>query len=222
MNVNDTLRQMLYFFPTLYCSQAQTLEQLFIVIGNGYEWENGQLVTDYDYAVGEALRPHHDNADRALQQMLTDYNNEQTRRQALGEDSSTSKTLREILVQTWQLLAEREAERTHFVRQHLEAILSGPIGSLNVAIANTSERGETIYPLSAYSALMNIPDDCQPDWLDAAQAISGKILAIGGAVSPEIGVGQAEQMAATNLTLARLAMVRINDLRDQRSSIALQ
>ncbi len=44
MNVNDTVRWSIWHFPNLYHSRATVLHDLFYVIGNGYEWQDGELV----------------------------------------------------------------------------------------------------------------------------------------------------------------------------------
>lgn len=44
MRAEDTLQFMMDFHSTLYHSRKDCLNQLFCVIGNGYEWINGELV----------------------------------------------------------------------------------------------------------------------------------------------------------------------------------
>lgn len=44
MRAEDTLQFMMDFHGDLYHSRKDCLNQLFCVIGNGYEWENGELV----------------------------------------------------------------------------------------------------------------------------------------------------------------------------------
>lgn len=44
MKAEDTLQFMMDFHGDLYHSRKDCLNQLFCVIGNGYEWENGELV----------------------------------------------------------------------------------------------------------------------------------------------------------------------------------
>ena len=44
MRGEDTLEFMMDFHGDLYHSRKDCLNQLFWVIGNGYEWENGELV----------------------------------------------------------------------------------------------------------------------------------------------------------------------------------
>lgn len=49
MRAEDTLQFMMDFNGNLFWSRQQCLNHLFCTIGNGYEWENGELVEkDYD------------------------------------------------------------------------------------------------------------------------------------------------------------------------------
>lgn len=44
MRAEDTLQYMADFYPEIFPTRKHCLNQLFCVIGNGYEWVNGELV----------------------------------------------------------------------------------------------------------------------------------------------------------------------------------
>lgn len=44
MNVNDTIKEMMLGYPSLYPDPSHALHHLFAVSGNGYDWQNGELV----------------------------------------------------------------------------------------------------------------------------------------------------------------------------------
>lgn len=44
MNVECTMQAMFNDYPDLFQSRTDCLNHLFCVIGNGYEWRNGELV----------------------------------------------------------------------------------------------------------------------------------------------------------------------------------
>lgn len=44
MKAEETLQVMADFYPTLFQTRQQALNHLFCTIGNGYHWENGELV----------------------------------------------------------------------------------------------------------------------------------------------------------------------------------
>jgi hypothetical protein len=48
MNVELTIQTMFDNYPTLFKERSDCLNQLFCTIGNGYEWYNGELVSDID------------------------------------------------------------------------------------------------------------------------------------------------------------------------------
>lgn len=48
MNVNDTVRRCLWHYASIFKSRADVLHHLFYVLGNGYVWEHGELVSVYD------------------------------------------------------------------------------------------------------------------------------------------------------------------------------
>lgn len=46
MRTEDTLQYMADFYPEIFPTRKHALNQLFCVIGNGYDWVNGELVDD--------------------------------------------------------------------------------------------------------------------------------------------------------------------------------
>lgn len=49
MRAEDTLQFMMDFYPDLYKNRKNCLNQLFCVVGNGFEWINGELVCKNEY-----------------------------------------------------------------------------------------------------------------------------------------------------------------------------
>lgn len=48
MGAEDTLQYMADFYPDLFPTRKHALDHLFCLIGNGYEWVNGELVDNDD------------------------------------------------------------------------------------------------------------------------------------------------------------------------------
>jgi hypothetical protein len=46
MRAEDTLQYMTDFYPEIFPTRKHCLDHLFCVVGNGYEWVNGELVDD--------------------------------------------------------------------------------------------------------------------------------------------------------------------------------
>ena len=62
MRAEDTLQFMLDFYPDLFPTRKHCLDHLFCVIGNGYEWENGELVNDGVFEKRYKMRKHVERA----------------------------------------------------------------------------------------------------------------------------------------------------------------
>ena len=57
MRAEDTLQYMADFYPDIFHTRKHALDHLFCVIGNGYEWVNGELVdNDNEYEKRYKLR----------------------------------------------------------------------------------------------------------------------------------------------------------------------
>ena len=56
MNVELTIQAMFDDYPTLFKDRSDCLNQLFCVIGNGYEWYNGELAEDADAYSKEEIK----------------------------------------------------------------------------------------------------------------------------------------------------------------------
>lgn len=49
MRAEDTLQYLMDFYGDLYPTRKHALDYLFCVIGNGFEWKNGELMTRCEY-----------------------------------------------------------------------------------------------------------------------------------------------------------------------------
>lgn len=57
MNYKDTVIYLLTYYPKLYLSRIDVDRFLFTVIGNGYRWENGELIDPDDDTSKEMKDP---------------------------------------------------------------------------------------------------------------------------------------------------------------------
>jgi len=51
----DTIDRMMRLYPDLFPTELHCLDQLFLVIGNGYYWEDGQLVNRFERTDDEVI-----------------------------------------------------------------------------------------------------------------------------------------------------------------------
>lgn len=70
MKVEDTIQYLYDNHPSLFQERWQCLNHLFCVIGNGYEWENGELVTKC--ANTKKYKPKLNHEGRAVQRKVED------------------------------------------------------------------------------------------------------------------------------------------------------
>ncbi len=67
MRAEDTLQYMADFYPELFPTRKHALNHLFCVLGNGYEWINGELVDDdNEYEKRYKLRNHIKRAEFSM------------------------------------------------------------------------------------------------------------------------------------------------------------
>lgn len=66
MSVDETVEDMIAKWPDLFYSRTLALHHLFIVLGCGYEWSNGQLVAD-------GVAPREDQIPRSAAKILAKH-----------------------------------------------------------------------------------------------------------------------------------------------------
>ena len=48
MTIKDTIKSIIIMFPGLYSTKLSVYNHLFLTNGNGYRWENGELISEDD------------------------------------------------------------------------------------------------------------------------------------------------------------------------------
>jgi hypothetical protein len=141
-------------FPSLFPTEDDVLHHLFFVNGCGYEWVGGQLVNPED---GKDPRK---VIQKILRKRLTDC-----QKSLSGENSPMMirvwKRRIEEIDEPWEAQAAREIERRRELAQ-----------SDNISYISLLPDGQIcreVYPICKYAQILNVPDDVQPDWLDAAR-----------------------------------------------------
>jgi hypothetical protein len=146
--VDTTIRNLFLFAPTLHKSRTDALHYLLCVLGNGYEWKHGELVSKSAEALPswneEAER---ERAEKSITDMLNNYNNHEY-----------AETVRESL----KLGLEKEIEESKRILANLDAIISQDY--VPEQEQDSTDYALTIYPQSESCALMTVPDDVTDDW----------------------------------------------------------
>ena len=148
MTLEKTIQSMFDHFPFLFQDRADCLNHLFCVLGNEYEWVDGELIKD------ENREPIHDLVDgKAHQhQVLTARSAAVLRARIHAAQTRTTvdETKFANLPDTPPPRQPRR-ERWYFVHRQNK---NGP---------------ETIDLYKAYVPLWNVPTDVKPDWLTGVQ-----------------------------------------------------
>lgn len=143
-SVKATVRRMLVQYPGLFQDKGDCFNQLFLVIGNGYEWDGGCLI--------ETARQYDDDEPR--------WADEDGKRDGdigdVGDSEIDAMIMRQRI-----LWAKTENNRIRFVLENFEAMFEGPVMALRC-----------VYPVCDYSLLFNMPKDVRPDWRAACDETS--------------------------------------------------
>ena len=51
MTIKDTIKSMIIMCPRLFSTKLSVYNHLFLTIGNGYRWENGELISEDDKVI---------------------------------------------------------------------------------------------------------------------------------------------------------------------------
>ena len=155
MSFQEHLKKVMITYPSLFPTATHVYDHLFMVIGNGYEWINGELVYDDEESLCKTT-------EEAINKAITDKLN----------------LIKEIFVihkrseETFNNIVNRYA-RDLQTNIHNILCIEDKMYYLRIP-DNCDIEGETseidefrFYDLSHYSAIANIPDNVKFDWIDA-------------------------------------------------------
>lgn len=182
MKVKDAVKASLMLYPTIQKTKLDVYEHMFLVIGNGYDWVNGELVAEKRVpTVQEAIEK--ELNDNFQYDLIRDYNvswnlNEfAIEVQEEGEliDESTKDSITEKYAQK---ITDRFKKHLETKNRNIQIILNAKKIAEEelhyVEDTETAERAKFVnetkelYPLiEKYSYLLNTPDDIKDDWRDA-------------------------------------------------------
>lgn len=149
--VHETVRSVIYNFPERFANRTQVLHHLFVHIGNGYEWVNGELVLK-----DPLLRDYTD--EEIVLQMPPDI---LEMFKAVAAESDEKAAMVE------SVLAEARAggEKRLAIRHDADRLADTP-GPLD---------GPVYQPCEEYAYLLNAPKDIAPDWAAAREEIAAVV-----------------------------------------------
>lgn len=153
MKFEDHLRACLLSFPSIYPTALRVYDHLFIVNGNGYEWIDGELVSDSDYCFNVE-----DAVVKNINFTLVE-NNAFLKRMMSVSDNILEKTVERMIEESIKPLFHVEERMKDFTIPEW----------FNERGRHTDDNRFMFYDLSKYSKLYTIPDNIKDDWLKAAK-----------------------------------------------------
>ena len=163
MNFNDTLEDCLMMCPAIFPNALTVYDHLFLVCGNGYEWNDGELVSRDEYSLG---RKH--TTQEAIEKQIrfyfldnmSNYVGNIVERIELGVDFAEKmhKHCCEQVIGYINDIFDVENRKKDFSFE-----------SADKAFCRVCGFKYKLYGLSDYSKLASLPDDITNDWLAAAE-----------------------------------------------------
>lgn len=145
------VRSLLLRYPSLFGTRWDVLSHLYLVIGNGYEWSNGELV--------EVFR------------------DERTDEQAAAEFFSDIDKFRTTFAASWDAVDERrdtlKRRRRQFQLDNLDLIVHEP---RNDAPGSFNAAKILVYTSLDYSHVFRVPDDAEPSFRDGAVEVLSEVI----------------------------------------------
>lgn len=144
MTVKDTIKSMITMHPRLFSTKLSVYDHLFLTNGNGYKWENGQLISKDD--------EENCSIDDGLEALF----NDELQYDFLEGYLNVTTDSEDII----NYFKRRNKEKLELVKViiNYEKIINEKLYLHNK---------EELYPLCKYSKILNIPDDIKDDWKDA-------------------------------------------------------
>lgn len=159
MDFKNTLRTSLMMYPSIHPNALTVYDHLFCVIGNGYSWENGELVEH-----GKKATSVKDAVIKAIEFHLIDPVVDPFDHIDIGLDY-----IKEILNYKYKHVIE-EIEMIFDVDSRMKDFsFETPDKYFGYGKHLTVEDKYMLYDICEYSKICNLPDDIKPDWLEAAE-----------------------------------------------------
>lgn len=168
MLFREHLRQIMLTYPTLFPTAIQAYNQLFMVIGNGYEWKDGELVYEDEKSLcstqEEAINRIIEDRLKLVKEIYEIHHNNET----TGN------------VTFCNIIDRYNYQIKTYIHNifNIEAIMNDlsipdvcdPVNEKFYKNKNPKSDDYNkfkFYNLSRYSAIATTPDDVKPDWINA-------------------------------------------------------
>jgi hypothetical protein len=170
MNLKDSVINSMREYPSISGNKLDVYDHLFLTIGNGYDWVNGELIEPSNE------KPNVISIEEAIDKL---FNNESridltTDRMFfyIGELNKEEKVVKESL--QYDLVRYAQDVKTII---NAEKAVNQSLFEIEPIISLEGLEPECfLYPLCEYSKIMNIPDNIKSDWLDGIKELMDYLL----------------------------------------------
>lgn len=145
MNVEDTMREYLLRYPQLYPNALSLCDHLFCTIGNGFEWENGELV--------EIGRKKPEDLISVIREVVKDE---------LQIFMDFEEIPPSAIKALWESKCERVDKALSLIQRIPERMKEFEVPSAKDEIIDAEWQ---FYPICEYSKMCKLPDNIKDDWL---------------------------------------------------------
>lgn len=146
MTLKDTVRACLMGSPAIFKNAFDVYHHLFCVLGNGYEWENGELVSNND----KQLTSINEGIIEYLNYILLDEWHLNFLKKGF-KDNMEKYHLKRIIDGVQQIMKVEETENDFTIHNTL---------------ALKSDDKFEFYPLCSMTTMVTFPDDIKTDWFE--------------------------------------------------------
>lgn len=168
MNYHDTVFTSLLVYPSLFNGRLEVDSHLFATCGNGYEWENGELIEKVynPDKEGVGFDPY-----EAIKRFIKfeflespcDFKEQIRLFKLIGRDNPIELTLKKKIN---TLLRYVDMTRDINLRYNTYSHISDRMEQ-SIVERFGDKHSWKVYKISEYSKLVTFPDDIKPDWKEA-------------------------------------------------------
>lgn len=171
MTVKTQLKHCLLNFPRIFPNALSVYDHWFCVIGNGYEWKDGELIVPYKqdkkYSAKTIKQAVLNFIENSMVNIWKRTNEAPVSFFSIYKDEDVEKCLDFIN----RYMLSNSTQNFNYIKMIFDTdkrMLDFSI-PVDPVLSKKKDYKFTFYPLYEYSRICNIPDDIKDDWLKAAK-----------------------------------------------------
>ena len=152
MKLKTLVKHLIMQWPGLFPNALAVYDHLFYVIGNGYNWKNGEL-----YYIGFKTKTKEQCIQAIIDHYTEQYNDRVKELTAMKDDKVISEEEFNKFIELRKARYAKDVESETYIVKHAKEL----------AEDFTPYKGFIFYPFcEGYSECSRIPKDIKPDWLE--------------------------------------------------------